>query len=230
MRRLLLKIRQSLVAMRNVARESRLEDIDGCSGLGDSAYLLYGLVKSAKPRVVLEIGSARGRSTCAMGIALKENGGGTVYAVDPHDRNAWSDEASADTFEVLSRNIRKFGLEQYVQILKNTSVEAARNWDLPIDILFIDGDHTYEGVKRDWELFSRFVQPFGSVVFHDTLWELKPDPKYFRPDIGVPRFVDELRNEGYPVITLARDFGVSLVQPVRHGVSLSHPKAMTSAG
>jgi hypothetical protein len=42
--------------------------------------------------------------------------------------------------------------------------------------------------------------------------------------MGVPRFVDELREQGYPVITLDRDFGVSLVQPVRQGVVLLRPR------
>ena len=46
---------------------------------------------------------------------------------------------------------------------------------MPIDLIFIDGDHNYEGVKRDWELFdTRTWQPFGVVVFHDTAWEIDP--------------------------------------------------------
>lgn len=36
-----------------------------------------------------------------------------------------------------------------------------------IDFLFIDGDHTYEGVKQDFEMYSPFVRPGGLVVFHD---------------------------------------------------------------
>lgn len=38
-----------------------------------------------------------------------------------------------------------------------------------LDILFIDGDHTYAGVKRDFELWSPLVRPGGYVVFHDIL-------------------------------------------------------------
>jgi predicted O-methyltransferase YrrM len=37
-----------------------------------------------------------------------------------------------------------------------------------IDFLFIDGDHTYEGVKRDWEMYSPLVRPGGLVAFHDV--------------------------------------------------------------
>ena len=39
--------------------------------------------------------------------------------------------------------------------------------DRPIDFLFIDGDHTYNGVKQDWEMYSPLVRPGGLVVFHD---------------------------------------------------------------
>jgi predicted O-methyltransferase YrrM len=38
----------------------------------------------------------------------------------------------------------------------------------PIDLLFIDGDHTYEGVKLDWEMYSPLVGPGGVIVFHDV--------------------------------------------------------------
>jgi predicted O-methyltransferase YrrM len=37
-----------------------------------------------------------------------------------------------------------------------------------IDFLFIDGDHTYEGVKKDWEMYSPLVRPGGLIVFHDV--------------------------------------------------------------
>jgi predicted O-methyltransferase YrrM len=62
----------------------------------------------------------------------------------------------------------------------------------PIDFLFIDGDHTYEGVKRDFELYSPLVKKGGIIAFHDiavhpeklkcfvnVFWdELKKDYKY----------------------------------------------------
>ena len=38
-----------------------------------------------------------------------------------------------------------------------------------VDLLFIDGDHTYEGVKQDWEMYSPLVSPGGIVVFHDIV-------------------------------------------------------------
>lgn len=219
-RRLVRNLGSNLKAARKGLLASRLQELTGQSGVGDSAYLLYGLVKASKPGVVVEIGSARGRSTCFMGMALKENGSGKLYAIDPHTQTAWNDVDSVDTYGILNSNVNSLGLNGIVEILRNTSNEIASSWNRSIDILFIDGDHSYEGAKRDWDLFSPFVKPFGSVVFHDTLWDLRPDPKYARPEMGVPRLVDELREQGYPVITLDQNFGVSVIQPVRYGVRL----------
>jgi predicted O-methyltransferase YrrM len=197
-----------------------LDEIDFHSGLGDSAYILYGLARALKPNVAVEIGSARGKSACYVGTALKQNGGGRLFAIDPHTRTDWNDEDSVDTLQEMRGNIRKFGIEKQVEIIRDVSERAAMRWMLPIDMLFIDGDHSYEGVKRDWELFSPHIVPFGVVVFHDTMWDLAPDSPYSRSDMGVPAFVEELRLAGYPVMTLNRDFGVSLVQTTPNGIPL----------
>jgi len=189
------------------------------SGLGTSCDLLYGLVRSMKPNLCVEIGSARGRSACSIGMALKENGHGRLVAIDPHRRTEWNDYQSVDTFETITRNLAVLELADWVEILRRTSDEAALGWTLPIDMIFIDGDHSYAGVKRDWELFMPHVAEFGVVIFHDTIWDLRPGTGS-REDMGVPRFVEELRAQGYPVLTIDKDCGVSLVQPVRGGIPL----------
>jgi predicted O-methyltransferase YrrM len=208
------------LARRLGLRGPTLDEIDFHSGLGDSAFLLFGLARALKPEVAVEIGSARGKSACYVGCALEENGKGKLYAIDPHMRTEWNDENSIDTFAEMTGNVRKLGLGNRVEIVRQTSDVAAGNWTKPIDMIFIDGDHSYEGVKRDWNLFTPFVREFGVVVFHDTLWDLKPDSPYSRADMGVPAFVEELRREGYPVVTVDRDFGVSVVQPSVGGLSL----------
>lgn len=180
------------------------------SGLGDSAAVLYGLVRAMKPHICVEIGSARGNSTCHIGKALKENGFGKLYAIDPHTRTTWNDIGSIDSLDALKENIAEFGIENHVQIIRDWSINVTPA--CPIDLLFIDGDHGLEGVKRDWDKFTPHLNPFGVVVFHDTLWDLNPIPQWHRADMGVPAFVESLRSQGYPVITLDKDFGVSIVQ------------------
>jgi predicted O-methyltransferase YrrM len=190
------------------------------SGLGDSAWLLYGICRSLRPTIVVEIGSARGWSACFIGMALKENGAGRLYAVDPHVLTTWNDSNSIDTYEIMNENMKKFGLTDIVTIVRSFSHEAVSSVPKPIDVLFIDGDHSYEGVKSDWQCYAPHMREFGVVVFHDTMWGLKPDENYYRSDMGVPHFVDELRQEGYPVITFARNFGISIVQAARGGIAL----------
>src|SRR5678815_4241447 len=108
--------------------------IDFHSGLGDSAYLLYGLARALKPRVAVEIGSARGKSACYVGRALKENGSGKLFAIDPHTRTDWNDENSVDTLDEMRRNVRALDLEMQVEIIRETSERAAARWMLPIDM------------------------------------------------------------------------------------------------
>lgn len=68
-----------------------------------------------------------------------------------------------------------------------TTIEIARGLG-PFDFAFIDGDHSYEGVRADWHAYSPLVRPGGIVAFHDT-W-----PNHDRHEPGVVRWVDELRH------------------------------------
>jgi predicted O-methyltransferase YrrM len=190
------------------------------SGLGDSANLLYGLVRSMKPEVCVEIGSALGKSACYIGMALKDNGRGMLYAIDPHEPTDWNDREAVNSIEIFRGNISALGLSQQVTVMRSYSQDAARGWNRPIDLIFIDGDHSYEGVKRDWDLFVPHVKPFGIVVFHDTIWDLPSYREKALTTMGVPRFVDELRQQGYQVLTIDRDCGISMVQPAVGGQPL----------
>jgi predicted O-methyltransferase YrrM len=153
-------------------------------------------------------------------MALKENSRGTLYAIDPHESTAWNDRDAVNSLDVFRANVSALGLSEQVTVIRSYSEDAAHGWSRPIDLLFIDGDHSYEGVKRDWELFIPHVRPFGIVLFHDTMWDLPPYREKSRSTMGVPRFVDELRQKGYQVLTIDHDFGVSMVQPTVGGQPL----------
>jgi len=225
LRRRLAKANTLKNRIRRSFAHARAENLEFNSGLGDSAELLYALTRSIKPTTCVEIGSACGKSACYIGMALKENGFGRLFAIDPHSPTGWNDPGPVDSLEAFRANVAALGVDEQIMIVRSTSQQAAQGWDRQIDLLFIDGDHTYEGVKRDWELFNPHVRPFGIVVFHDTAWELPPfcDRDYARADMGVPRFVDELRRQGYPVLTINKDFGFTLVQTVRGGCPLWQP-------
>ncbi len=60
----------------------------------------------------------------------------------------------------------------YPRFVKDTSENAYHNFfvlqDIKIDVLFIDGDHSYKGVKKDFELYSQILSPKGIIIIHDT--------------------------------------------------------------
>lgn len=60
----------------------------------------------------------------------------------------------------------------------------------PVDFLFIDGDHSYEGVKLDFEMYRGLVRSGGLIAFHD----IAPNPDV--PEYGVAKFWQELKKTG----------------------------------
>lgn len=202
-------------------RNYQLSRIDFYSGLGDAGWFLHGLVRSMKPDVCVEIGSAHGYSACLIGLALKENLRGHLWAVDPHLTNDWSDQLEASTLESLQRHLRTLRVEQYVTVMRATTADAAPQLPSRVDLAFIDGDHSYDGVRTDWQILRPRMSPFGIVVFHDTLWDRHRDDPYYRQyrrdNMGVPRLLEEIRRGGYPVVTIDQCWGVSIVQPIVGG-------------
>ena len=58
--------------------------------------------------------------------------------------------------------------------------EISKIWNTPIDILHIDGFHTYDAVKNDFTNWSKFVPEHGVVLFHDTSIESFGVKDFFR--------------------------------------------------
>ena len=70
--------------------------------------------------------------------------------------------------------------------------------DAPVDLLFIDGDHSYEGVAADYRLYRPLVRPGGLIVFHDIVPAATTgDPRAGHRWVGgVPQFWQEVRPQG----------------------------------
>src|SRR5262249_12985747 len=111
--------------------------IEWLSGLGEGIHVLYGLARAMRPEVIVEIGSARCRSTCTLALACRQNGRGKVYAIDPHNINDWTDRGVGKTsLEFLRARLREDDLEAWCEVLVQESTAAARTWSKPIDLLF----------------------------------------------------------------------------------------------
>lgn len=129
---------------------------------------------------VVEIGSFMGRSTCwlATGLALAGRGkvtaidtfqGSPEHQADPHLKKVLEEGKLFDGFTAV---IEQHGLAGQVRPLVGDSHQVAQTWDKPVRLLFIDGDHSYEGVSRDFADWEKHVIPGGVVCFHDVgVWD-----------------------------------------------------------
>ncbi len=190
------------------------------SGLGGQAYLLYGLVRALKPKTIVEIGSARGLSACTMALACRHNHQGRVHAIDPHDLNDWTDspKINQEQLEFFKNRLENYDLSDFCNVIQTTSEKAALNWNQNIDLLFIDGDHSYEGVRRDFELFKKWLTPRGLVLFHDTGWEFNRQSPWYRKDLGVPIYLNELKKNNFQSITVLDEVGLTILDPQKGGM------------
>lgn len=141
---------------------------------------------------VVEIGSWQGRSTSFLARAVKESKNGEFFAIDHFEGNLGKEDFYAVDGSVnnlkanFQKNMSKFELSDFVNLLDMTNVKASKLInEKVIRFLFIDGDHTKKGVKKDIELFfPRLVK--GSIVVFDD---------YFDGFPGLIEAVDEMMKE-----------------------------------
>jgi hypothetical protein len=97
-----------------------------------------------------------------------------VYAIDPHtaESDNLATQSAVPTFAEFTENIGRAGIADLVVPLVTTSAEAARDFDRPVELLFIDGAHDYASVALDFDLWFPKLVEGGAIAFHDTVaWE-----------------------------------------------------------
>lgn len=114
-------------------------------------------------KCVVEIGVAEGVSALALREGMAEDG--TLFLVDPFHLS----RIPALNFvkRVAQRTVNGNARGKAVWIEK-FSRDAVQGWKKSIDLILIDGDHAEAAVERDWQEWSRFVRPGGTVIFHDA--------------------------------------------------------------
>jgi predicted O-methyltransferase YrrM len=125
---------------------------------------LYALAARGPGRgAIVEIGSNRGKSTTLLARAARCAGRERVHAIDPH---------RGGTEAEFRNNLAREGLDDWVIPHVAKSQEFVHGWRDPIRLLFIDGLHTYEGVRADWTDWTPFVLEGGVIALHDTFqWD-----------------------------------------------------------
>ncbi len=127
----------------------------------------------ARDGLVIEIGSYHGLSTNHLAAGAKLAGTGKVIAIEPgRDPGGGGTNASDYFTPALIANLEKCGVRDVVDHWEMLSAQAAERFASEhtspcIEVLFIDGDHTFDGVNADFQGFRRFMLPGGLVMFHD---------------------------------------------------------------
>jgi predicted O-methyltransferase YrrM len=144
----------------------------------ESGRLLYGLCYAQQLEGdVVEVGSWQGYSTSFLARAVADSGKGRMYAIDHFRGNVGKERLYvidrpdlSDLRRKFEDNMRRLGLDETVRLLPMPNHEAAdqlRREAARIRFLFIDGDHSKEGVQRDVDLFFPFLMSGSIVVFDD---------------------------------------------------------------
>ena len=142
----------------------------------EEGYFLYRLARDGEGTgEVVEIGSWMGRSTAWLAAGCKTATRERVHAVDTFAGSAEQQEfdvlkSEGTTYHQFAENLERVGLFDYVEPVVASSHDAERRWDgKPIRLLFIDGDHSYEGVRADFNAWSRHVIVGGVIAFDDVI-------------------------------------------------------------
>jgi cephalosporin hydroxylase len=140
------------------------------------------LVNNTNSNIIVELGVDYGYSTFVFANASK-NLNNTIYGIDLFIGDAQT--SIRNTYSLVINNIKMHNITN-IEIIMGEFTSISKIWTIPINILHIDGFHTYEAVKNDFECWSKYVTDDGIILFHDTAVQ----------DYGVKYLFRELNN-GY---------------------------------
>lgn len=165
-------------------------------------FAMY-LVSAFKPRRIVELGTHTGNSYCAFCQAVKEQKLNTrCFAIDTWKGDPQAGYYGNDVYEELSKyHDPNYG--EFSRLIRSTFDDAASGFDdHSVDLLHIDGLHTYDAVKHDFETWLPKVKIGGIVMFHDT--------NERQSDFGVWKLWEELK-QSYPSIEFLYGHGLGVL-------------------
>ena len=125
---------------------------------------------AAGRRRVVEIGVYEGSSAVVLCEVLDAEA--QLHLIDPFGQHGDALPAGWGATEAASRRVVERARRRHdgprVTWHVDYSAAVAERWSGPVDLVFIDGDHSEEGVRADWDGWNGFVEPGGAVLFHDA--------------------------------------------------------------
>ena len=147
----------------------------------EKAAFLMDLIFKHKPQTIVEIGVWGGKSLLPMATALKANGRGVIYGIDPWDskesvqwvveevnRHFWEYADHTSVYLHLLSKVSELELQNQIVLIKNTSEGAPPIYG--IDMLHVDGNHSDHTSYRDVIKWVPFMNSGGIIIFDDMKW------------------------------------------------------------
>lgn len=181
-----------------VNKETLMKVMDGHPYIHNDEIKLFSKMATETSGPIVEIGSAFGASPSI--FLLNSKPGVKVHSIDPFIVDSMGPfQATKRACENNVKTILKiFGKKNKYSdwtLHNDYSFNVVKNWKEPIQMIFIDGDHNYEAVKKDFEDWYPLVNKGGNILFHDSRKEIGTDEKTFnRGWAGPTKFVNELKN------------------------------------
>jgi predicted O-methyltransferase YrrM len=171
----------------------------------DEAAHLFRLARSLGPATIVEIGRFKGGSTLVFATAKHPEA--TLLSFDlAGERGPGIDGEEVDA-EIAS-TLARFDRDAGVHLVRANS-RSAQHPEGGCDLLFIDGDHSYEGVRADYEHWRDALRPRAHLLFHDAA---HPE-RYAAVSPGVARAVEEI--ERSPDSGFVRESGAGSIAHFR---------------
>ena len=124
---------------------------------------LLEIVSSISPRNFMEIGTDRGGTFLAFEKISQPDG--IRISLDIPRAGFWGFDFAKLKSEMIERGNILVHADSHSQTAFQ-AVKTALSLE-KLDFLFIDGDHSYDGVKQDYEMYEQFVRTGGIIAFHD---------------------------------------------------------------
>jgi predicted O-methyltransferase YrrM len=149
---------------------------------------LLKIFQKQNPKYILEIGTANGGSLFCFCKLAQDNA--TIISIDlPGGKfGGGYPEWKIPIYQAFAKKNQKFYLLRKDSHSQETLGEVKKILNgNQLDFLFIDGDHSYEGVKKDFEMYSPLVKKGGVIAFHDIVFGPEENVG------GVPKFWEEIK-------------------------------------
>lgn len=132
-------------------------------------FFAYDLVCNLKPKMIVELGTYRGTSFFSFCQAVKDRHLSTkLFAIDSWEGEDHTGMYGNDILKEVKNIVNNYYRKINIKLLKTYFDTAVNKFkDNQIDILHIDGLHTYEAVRHDYETWQGKVSKNGIILFHD---------------------------------------------------------------